>query len=215
MNGNASWVEPPPRQQRLGCFAKGCLILVVFFILLGLAFVSGYYFAVRILRSEYFSTQHLTLPTSTATTDEAAEVRMRWETFKRSARKHEPARIELTGDDLNALIASDSELRGNAYVSIEDHTLNVQASLPLETFRWLRGYYLNGKCSIQAATDGNPRNARIINVILNGQSVGNDVLSQNYQAWFGRYIPDWATHSDLRTLEIAEGKLILETKGRE
>ena len=45
MNGSSSWIEPPPAQRGLGCFAKGCLILTVFFILLALAFVAGTYFA--------------------------------------------------------------------------------------------------------------------------------------------------------------------------
>jgi hypothetical protein len=45
MNGSSSWIEPPPQRHGVGCFVKGCLILVVFFILLGLAFVAGYYFA--------------------------------------------------------------------------------------------------------------------------------------------------------------------------
>jgi hypothetical protein len=54
MNGSSSWIEPPPAQRGLGCFAKGCLILVVFVILLALAFVAGTYYAAKYLRTEYF-----------------------------------------------------------------------------------------------------------------------------------------------------------------
>jgi len=49
---NAAWIEPPPPQRGMGCFAKGCLILVIFFIVLGIAFVGGSYLAIRYLRSE-------------------------------------------------------------------------------------------------------------------------------------------------------------------
>ena len=122
MNGSSSWIEPPPHQRGLGCFAKGCLILVVFGILLGLSFVAGTYYASRFLRTEYFSAAHERLPISHASVEDEQAVRTRWNAFEKAARAHEPARIELSADDLNALIASDPKLRGDAFVSIEDNT---------------------------------------------------------------------------------------------
>src|SRR5690242_10735526 len=117
MNSSSSWIEPPPHQRGLGCFAKGCLILVIFAILLCLSFVAGTYYASRFIRSEYFSGEHERLPISKASVDEEQAVRARWDAFEKAARAHEPARIELTADDLNALIASDSKLRGDAFVT--------------------------------------------------------------------------------------------------
>src|SRR5438477_13132594 len=114
MNGSSSWIEPPPQQRGLGCFAKGCLILVVFFILLGLAFVGGTYYAAKYLRTEHFSTNHERLPQSQETVEEEDAVRARWDAFQKSARAHEATRIALTADDLSALIASEPKLRGNA-----------------------------------------------------------------------------------------------------
>src|SRR5437762_11763366 len=38
-----TWVEPPPRRQGLGCFARGCLILLVFGIVLAIACLAGMY----------------------------------------------------------------------------------------------------------------------------------------------------------------------------
>ena len=61
MNGSSAWIEPPQQRHGVGCFAKGCLILVVFFSLLGCAFVAGYYFAQK---HDYFSSHHEPLPTS-------------------------------------------------------------------------------------------------------------------------------------------------------
>src|SRR4030095_5461326 len=40
MNG---WVDAPPPKRGMGCFARGCLILVVFAIVLALACVAGLY----------------------------------------------------------------------------------------------------------------------------------------------------------------------------
>src|SRR2546423_2266405 len=106
MNGTSSWIEPPPQQHGFGCFAKGCLILVVFFILLALSFVAGTYYATKYLKTEYFSTHHERLPISRATVEEEQAVRARWDEFQKAARAHKAAPIELTADDINALIAS-------------------------------------------------------------------------------------------------------------
>jgi hypothetical protein len=216
MNSSSSWIEPPPQQRGLGCFAKGCLILVVFVILLALAFVAGTYFAARYLRTEYFSAYHDRLPNSQATTDEEEGVRARWDAFEKSARANQAARIELSADDLNALIASEPKLHGNAFVTIEDNTAHLQLSMPLARSRWLTGRYINAQCSVQSAPSAKPEDARITSIIVNGRPVGEEFLSWQYGSWsFKRYLSDWTTQTNLKTFEISDGKIILETNGSE
>jgi len=199
MNGSSSWIEPPPHQRGLGCFAKGCLILVVFFILLGLAFVAGTYYAAKYLKTEYFSAHHDRLPISQATLEEEEAAR---------------ARIELSADDLNALIASEPKLHGNAYVTIEDNTAHLQLSIPLGKARWLTGRYINAQCSVQAAPSGKPEAALITSITVNGRPVGEEFLSWQYGSWsFKRYLSDWIGQTNLKTFEISDGKVILETNG--
>jgi len=214
MNTSSSWIEPPPQQRGLGCFAKGCLILVVFVILLALAFVAGTYFAARYLRTEYFSAHHDRLPNSQATTDEEEAARVRWDAFEKSARANQAARIELSADDLNALIASEPKLHGNAFVTIEDNTAHLQLSMPLGRSRWLTGRYINAQCSVQSAPSAKPEDARITSIIVNGRPVGEEFLSWQYGSWsFKRYLSDWTTQTNLKTFEISDGKVILETNG--
>jgi hypothetical protein len=214
MNSGSSWIEPPPQQRGLGCFAKGCLILVVFFILLGLAFVAGTYFAAKYLQTEYFSAHHDRLPISQATAEEGEAVRARWDAFEKAARANEAARIELGAEDLNALIASEPKLHGNAYVTIEDNTAHLQLSMPLGKARWLTGRYINAQCSIQSAPSAKPEDARITSIIVNGRPVGEEFLSWQYGSWsFKRYLSDWTTRTNLKTFEISDGKVILETNG--
>ena len=216
MNGSSSWIEPPPAQRGLGCFAKGCLILVVFFILLGLAFVAGTYFAAKYLRTEYFSSHHERLPISQATVDEEQAARGRWDGFEKAARANQAARIELTADDLNALIASETNLHGNAYVTIEDNTAHLQLSMPIGRARWLTGQYLNAQCSVQAAPSGKPEAALITSIVVNGRPVGEEFLSWQYGSWsFKRYLADWIGQTNLKTFEISDGRIILETNGSE
>ncbi|HEV2047538.1 MAG TPA: hypothetical protein VGQ95_13200 [Chthoniobacterales bacterium] len=216
MMANASWIEPPPPQKGLGCFGKGCLILLVFFILLGLAFIGGTYLAARYLRSEYFPTTQVQLPAPTATEDEQQAARSRWDSFEKAARTHRPARIELTADDLNALIASEPKLRGKAHVSIDSNVARLQVSVPLGDVRWLKGHYLNAECTVQSAVAGNPADARVTSIVVNGRSVGEDVLKWQYGSWsLHRYISDWSDERNLEKFEIGDGKVILETKSSE
>jgi hypothetical protein len=212
MNGSSSWIEPPPHRHGVGCFAKGCLILAVFFILLGLAFVAGTYYAAKFLRTEYFSTEHERLPISQATVEEEDAVRARWSAFEKAARAHEPARIELTADNLNALIAGEPKLHGDAFVTIEDNTAHLQVSMPVGRTWWLRGRYVNAQCSVQSGSSGKPEDARITSIVVNGRPVGEEFLSWQYRSWsFKRYVADWTTDTNIKTFEISDGKVILET----
>ena len=212
---NQTWIEPPPPQKGMGCFAKGCLILIAFFILLGVAFIGGTYLAVRYLRTEYFPTTRAPLPATSPSAEAQQDARARWDAFERAARAHQPARIELTADDINALIASEPVLRGKAQIAIEGSVAHLQVSVGLDNFRWLRGHYLNAECSVQASPDGDPNQARITQIIVNGQPVSDDVLRWQHGPWSLRsYISSWSNEKNLERFEISNGKVILQTRGR-
>ena len=209
-----TWIEPPPLQKGMGCFAKGCLILIAFFILLGLAFIGGTFFAVRYLRTAYFPTTHVQLPAGAATENEQQVVRARWDSFEKAARAHQPARIEMTADDLNALIASEPKWRDKAYVSVDKNVGRLQVSIPLDAVRWLRGHYINAECVVQSAVGGNPADARITSIVVNDRPIGEEALRWQYGSWsLRRYLSDWSEENNLKTFEIEDGKVILETKG--
>ena len=211
---NTGQIEPPPPRRGMGCFAKGCLILVVFFIVLGIAFVGGSYLAVRYLRREYFPTKHVQLSTIMATEQEQRTVRARWDAFEKTARAAEPARIELTAEDLNALIESEPKLRGKAHVSLENNVGHLEVSIPLGDVRWLRGHYINAACTVQSAADGSPADARVTSIVVNGRPVGEEVLRWQYRSWsLRRYMSDWSNDNNLERFEIEAGKVVLQTKG--
>ncbi|HEX4639152.1 MAG TPA: hypothetical protein VH170_06680 [Chthoniobacterales bacterium] len=212
MNGSQSWIEPPPHRRGFGSLAKGCLFLVVFCILLALSFVAGTFYAAKFLRNEYFSEYHERLPASEATPQEEQEVRARWDSFEKAARAHEYARIELSGDDLNALIAYEPKLRGHAYVTINDNAARLQVSFAVPKSRWMRGRYVNAQCSVQSGPTAKPEEAHITSIVVNGKPVGEDFLNWQYGSWsFKRYMADWMTDTNLKRLEISDGKVILET----
>jgi hypothetical protein len=211
---NPSWIEPPPRapRQGMGCFAKGCLILAIFLCVLFAAFVVGSIYAVRHLRTTFFATEHVDLPPNNSTPEEQQLALAHWKIFERSARAHMPARIELTADEINAIIAADPDLRGKAYVTIEGNVGRLQVSVPLNT-RWFRGRYINGECEVTASPDGDPSAARITNVLVNGNPMPEEALRFRGPFTLRRYIDEWTQTNDLKTFEMRDGKVILETKG--
>ena len=38
-----TWIEPPPKRRGMGCIGKGCLLIIIFLVLLMVAFVIGFY----------------------------------------------------------------------------------------------------------------------------------------------------------------------------
>ncbi len=212
---NNSWIEPPPPQRGMGCFGKGCLILFCFLLLLAAAFVGGSFLAVRYLRSSYFVSNSVQLPSVNATPEEQQMAQTKWNEFERAARAHTPARIELTASEINALIASEPDLRGKAYVAIDADTARLQASVPLEFISWLHGRYMNAECSVQSDVQGDVANLRIFNVIVNGKPVGEDVLDYRGPWSFRYYVSQWTNRSGLKTFQIKDGRVILESQKKE
>lgn len=211
-----TWIEPPPPQRGMGCFGKGCLILLAFLIFLGAAFIGGTYIAVRYLKKEYFPVTRVEIPRAPATEEEQQAVRTRWDTFEATARVQQPARIELTADDVNALIASKPKLRGKVYVTIDDNTARVQISIPLNEAKWLKGHYLNAVCTVQSAPSKDPFESRVANIVVNGHSVGEEVLKRQYGSWsLRRYLTEATEEVNVKTFEIADNKIIIETKTTE
>lgn len=210
----STWIEPPPPQRGMGCFAKGCLILVVFGIVLFIAFIGGTFLAMRYLRTQYFPKTSVEVPASTATEQDQQQAATKWREFERRARAHQPARVELTADEINALIASEPMLRGKAHVSIEGDAAHLKVSIPLTQVRWLTGHYINGECTVQSGSTGDVSDLRISNVIVNDRAVADEALQWQYGPWsVRRYINDWAADENLKRFEINDGRVIIETNG--
>jgi len=209
---NSSWIEPPP-QQGMGCFGKGCIILIAFFLFLCVAFAGGTYLAVRYLRTSYFASTQAHVPAIVATDEEQRLAKMKWEDFEHSARAHEARRIEMTAAELNALIASEPDLRGKAYVTIDHDTARLTISVPLDHVKMLRGRYMNAECAVQSSPDRDPSQARFTEILMNGKPLGEDILNWRGPWGFRRFIEEWTDRARIKSFEIKDGKVILESRG--
>jgi len=219
-----SWIEPPPKQKRTGCLGKGCMMLVVFLVLLAVAFFIGGYVGVRYVVT---STAPREIPRIETSEAEQATVKQRWEEFKAGprpvpaetitaadgtttevARPPTTNRIELTAADINQLIAGSRKLSGKAFVAIENNIARVQVSVPLEKVGF-RGRFLNGELEIRSAADRNPRNIQITEVSLGGVSdkILNSLLGFRS---LRSYADQYATEYDIKSFAIEDNKVIIE-----
>ena len=226
-------LEPPPKRG-MGCFAKGCLTLVVLAILLVVIGVGGTFWSVRHV---YLSDKPAPMPeaspaseTGTVTPQEtsapapiarSAEVRERLDTMKKAAQAHEQTDMELTAADINALIAANRKSRGTASVGIDGGVAQAQFSIPLERldvpFRNAFGLgdrYLNGTVTIVAPPGTNANNVQLREVTINGHSFPTGLLDRRLLG-VGRslrsYVIKYASQYGVTGGEISNGKVILHT----
>jgi hypothetical protein len=218
-----SWVEAPPRRKGLGCFARGCLILLVFAIVLAIACFAGLYWGLHRHSALFYGSYWLaktrsiaeapaSLPELNASDQQIQRVRERWQEFEQKTRAGQPAEVELSADDINALIATTEGLRGKVFASIDGDQLHLQLSVPIGGFLNRPGYYFNGDVVIElqaAQTLDNPTFSRIT---INGEQVPTDFLNWKYRSrQLREYLADQRNAYEIGTIEMRDGKVILRS----
>jgi hypothetical protein len=220
----------------MGCFGKGCLILIASGILLVVGGIGGTYWS---LRHVYLSDKpapitEATAPTETsaatpgetsvaAPSEKSAEVRERLDTMKQAARAHERTGVELTAADINALIAANRKSRGTASVGIDGNVAQAQFSIPLQRldvpFRNALGLgdrYLNATVAIVAPPGTNASSVQLSEVTLNGHEISSGLLDWQLPG-VGKslrtYVIKYANQYGVTDGEIRDGKVILHTSG--
>ena len=221
MNG---WVEPPPPKTGLGCFARGCLILVVFAIVLAVACLAGLYWGFQrhsavvhgvywLAKTHSIAEAPAPVPGFAASDEQIQAVEERWQDFKQKIHAGQPAEIALTGDDVNSLIAASRDARWKAFVSIEGNRLRLQTSVPLGEVFGRSGYYFNGDTTIQLNGAESLEHPQLNQIIVNNKPVPKDLLNWKYHSRRLReYLAEYRNSSDIGTIEIRDGKLILRSR---
>jgi hypothetical protein len=218
-----TWVEAPPRRKGLGCFARGCLILLVFAIVLAIACFAGMYWGLHRNSALFYGTYWLAktrsiaeaptpVPEFSASEQQIQSVRERWQDFEQKARAGQPAEIELSGDDINSLIATGDGLRGKIFASVEGNQLRLQMSVSIGQFLGRAGYYFNGNVTIELNGAQPLENPQFSRVTINGEQVPTDFLGWKYRSRrLHEYLADQRNAYEIGTIEIRDGKSILRS----
>jgi hypothetical protein len=226
----------PTTKRGMGCFGKGCLILIASGILLVVGGIGGTYWS---LRHVFLSDKPAPIPEASASTEtsaatpgetsvatpneKSAEVRERLDTMKQAARAHERTGVEFTAGEINALIAANRKSRGMAFVRIDGNVGQVQLSIPLERFDvpfrnafGLGDRYLNATVTMVAPPGTNANNVQLSEVTLNGHSFPTDLLDRRLLGVgqsLRSYVIKYASQYGVTDGEISDGKVILHIGG--
>ena len=221
MNG---WVDAPPRRRGLGCFGRGCLILLVFAIVLGVACFAGVYWGMYrnsaifhglywLAKAQAISQTPAPIPGFAASDAQIQSVHERCEDFEQKARAGQAAELELTADDINTLIATNQDMRDKIFVSIEGESLRCQASVPLGQLLSRSGYYFNGDIAVELKSAESLENLQLSRIRVNNETVPSDLLNWKYRSKRLRdYLSDYRNGSGVGTMEIRDAKLILKSR---
>jgi hypothetical protein len=219
-----TWVEAPPRRRGLGCFARGCLILLVFAIVLAIACFAGMYWGLHrhsalfygsywVAKTRSIAQAPTPVPEFSGSDQQVQSVRERWQDFEQKTRAGQSAEIELSADDINALIATSEDVRGKLFASIEGNQLRLQASVPIGGFLGRPGYYFNGDVAIELNGAQSPEHPQFSRITINGEEVPPDFLNWKYRSRrLHEYLADQRNAYEIGTIEIRDGKLILRSR---
>lgn len=221
-----TWIEPPPPQRGMGCFAKGCLILVVFGFFLMAACAVGLYWGFRhhsaLMRGGYWLTKTraisespIDIPSHQAPEAEIEAAKERWKTFADSVEARESAEIELTAGDINDLIAGSRRWSGKLFVSVDGNRFRLQTSIPLREYVPQYGYYLNADVTVQLDGEQSLEHPQLSAIAINGKRVPSDFLDWEYRSRrLKDYLSEYREKSETGSIEIRDGKVILRARTR-
>ena len=219
-----TWVEAPPRRKGLGCFGRGCLIFLVFVIALAIACFAGMYWGLHRHSALFYGSYWMAktrsiaeaptpIPEFSGSDQQIQRAHELWQDFEQKTRAGQPAEIELTADDINALIATTEGLRGKLFVSIEGDKLHLQTNVPIGGLLGRPGYFFNGEVVIGLAGAQSPDSPRFSHLTVNGQQVPTDFLDWKYSSRHLReYVTEQRNAYDIGTIEISDGKVILRSR---
>ena len=218
-----TWVEAPPKKG-LGCFGRGCLILLVFLIVLVIACFAGVYWGLHRHSALFYGNYWLAktrsiaeaptaVPGFNASNQQIQLIQERWQDFEQKSRAGQPAEIELSADDINALIATSDDVRGKVFASIDGDQLRLQASLPIGGVLGRPGYYFNGDVIIELKGAQSLDSPRLSRITINGEQVPTDFLKWKYRfRELREYLAEQGNAYDVGAIEVREGKLILRSR---
>ena len=204
-----------PVKRRRGCLFYGCLTssILVLVVLAGL--LLGY---LKILNS-FTDTKPMPLPTVNMSDAEMAQVRQRVDAFSQDIRSgRAPSPLELSGDELNALILTDPNLKtlkGQLYVSIEGNQIKGQLSVPASRLGLgiFKHRYINGSGTFKVSLVNGTLYVNAQTLSVKGKPIPDKYMQQvrlqNLAQGFNQDAKISVGLNKLQSIEVKDDKLVV------
>ena len=99
--------QPPPVPSGMGCFAKGCLVLVVVVVVLGVVLIGSGLFVVNRGINMFTATAPAQIQTRPVTPTALQLAKAKLDSLRSAIRNRVETTIEFTADDVNALLQNE------------------------------------------------------------------------------------------------------------
>jgi hypothetical protein len=212
----------------MGCFAKGCLtVLVLGFLLCAIVGVGGWWFYKKTFNS-LTSTGPADVRVETPT---PAQVRSAEEARTRldeAIARNQETTIEFTGPEINHLLQRNSDLdflRGRTRIDIADSTMTATVSAPLDRLPWpgMKGRWFNGTVRFSMTYASGQFELEIISAEANGtqfpssllsafNSSFNDSMNDEFRKELRKNNRESEFWSHVKSMSLQGDKLIITTK---
>ncbi|NLE66258.1 MAG: hypothetical protein GX608_02460 [Lentisphaerae bacterium] len=211
-------VPPVPKKGR-GCFFYGCITCVVIIALILAGITFAFWKAKKFVIS-MTDTQSAVIEMTAVSGEQLREYEAKINAFLEIVRAgKEPARIELTALEINALI-SNSEmlkpLKGRVQVLIDNDRIGGKISVPLDEFSpAMKGRFLNGDGSFTLSCQNGVPLVQIEELSVKGKPVPKQFLDALNKENIAAKLTDTpeaaAILQRIKSVSVEGGKLIVET----
>jgi hypothetical protein len=164
-------------------------------------------------------TQPMPLPKVQLSDEQMDRLRDRVETFRTAVREGQStAPLELTSDELNALIATDPDLiplRNHLYVTIDGDRLKAQMSFPAEDlgFERFKGRYVNATGTYSVLVKNGTLDVRADSLVAKGkplpETAMRQIRSRNLASRLNNDQRVTVGLSKLQSIEVKDGKMVI------
>ena len=217
----------PPPPQGMGCFAKGCLtVLIVGFILFaGLIGGTWYIYVQTVNNLTSPAPADVQIEPPTESQFQAAENTM--DRLRTAIADNKETTVEFTGADLNALFARDpdfEDLRGKVRIEIADSIMTINVSAPLRSIPLprLKKRWFNGTARFSFTYDDGTFSFDIKSAEAGGHHVSDFILSSidSFDESMNRDFLNELKSNDrdsefwdhVKTMRLVGDKLVVTTK---
>src|SRR6185437_13350887 len=208
-------------QQKRGCLFYIGVIAAVLVVVFALGAIFGIRYAHQMV-GQLTDKDPVPLPTTQLPEAQMFELKDRVDTFRDAVKNGEPAEpLELSADELNALIATDpafASLKNHLYVIISSNQLSAKISFPAEDLGLvrLRGRYVNadGLFEVRLTNDQLEIRADLLKVKgkLLPRNIMREIARENLADRFNQDPRASAGLRKLKAIEVKDGKLVIVPK---
>src|SRR5256884_3910350 len=182
---------PPPAPRGMGCFAKGCLTLIIVVLVLGAVLIGGSFFVVNRAIHIFTATEPAQIQMRPATSAELQGAEAKLDTLRSAVRNHQEATIEFNANEINALITNEPEFRGargHMRVAISNSIASLDVSAPLDSMHWkrLKGRWFNGNIEFGFSYVDDNFNFDVRSAEANGHQFPRAILTSDFMQSFNR-----------------------------